>query len=115
MKIFKLAILTALVSILASCSAGNDPKLVGVWVTDSPISPVSVVTFNEKTCSIKETLFEKTTQLQYKTDTKEGTISYYKMEDNIETAKPVSSQKYSVAGFTLQFGTGGQVVFQSSS
>jgi hypothetical protein len=106
MKFFKLALMATLIVSLASCAPANDPALVGVWVTDSPIAPVNVVTFDGKTCSMKEALLGNTTQLQYKTDTKEGKIYYYAMGDNIETAKPTSSQTYTIAGMTLKFGSG---------
>jgi len=106
MKFFNFAIMATLLASLVSCAPTNDPALVGVWGTDSPISPISVVTFDGKTCSMKDAIFDNTKQLQYKTDAKEGRIYYYTMGDNIETAKPVSSQTYSVAGMTLKFGTG---------
>lgn len=111
MKFIKLAILTVLISVLAGCSAGNDSNLVGIWETDSSFSPISVVTFNGKTCSMKAAIIESITQLQYKTDTKEGTISYYNMKDKIATAKPISTQKYTVAGLSLQFDNS-LIVFQ---
>lgn len=106
MKFFKIALLATILVSLASCAPTNDPALVGVWVTDSPIAPVSVVTFDGKTCSMKAALLDTTTQLQYKTDAKEGKIYYYTMGDNIETAKPTSTQTYTIGGMTLKFGTG---------
>jgi len=101
MKFFKLAILTALVSILASCG-GGDSALIGTWERESDFSSIAVISFDGKICAIKDAVFGNTIQYQYTIDSKAGAFNLYKMDDKIETAKPSMIQKYTLGAGTLQ-------------
>jgi hypothetical protein len=102
MKYMRMMIVTAFIAmVLVGCGTGKDSALVGEWVRESDFSPISVITFDGKICTIKDSVFGNTTEYQYTVDAKEGAFNMYPMGADIKTAKP-SKQKYSVNGYTLQ-------------